>query len=130
NRRAAKRFDIRCPITLEMRLPGRPRLQQKGILLDIGEGGASVSLEKPVPVGTRVVLTLHLACEERKIAATMRFEATVLRSGEALLNHTAIRFRNRGRFLRGIRQVEPERTPAFGKNVRSFPVSKSASLLD
>src|SRR5215467_6208874 len=96
NRRGGKRFAIRCPITLEVRRRGRPRLLRKGVLLDIGDGGASVSLEEPVSVGTRVLLTVHLASEEQKIAAVMRFEATVVRNGQQqLLNPTAVQFRNR-----------------------------------
>jgi hypothetical protein len=102
--RGDKRFQISCPITLEIRRRARPPLLQKGSLLDITQQSANVYLQGPVAVGTRVVLKVHFMNGEE--AATIRFEAIVGSAQQESPFRTTVHFRGRGRFLRdGLEQL-------------------------
>jgi hypothetical protein len=102
--RGDKRFEISCPITLEIRRRARPPLSQQGSLLDITQQSANVQLQEPVAVGTRVVLKVHLMNGQE--TATLRFEAIVGSAQQESPFRTTVYFWGRGRFLRdGLEQL-------------------------
>lgn len=99
-RRKSRRFDVDCPVTLTIRLRGRRREVREGRLLDIGEGGARIRLERSLPLLSRARLDVHFPAAGGTLT-NMRFEGVVLRISEFPPCEVTIRFLHRGKILRG-----------------------------
>jgi len=99
-RRNAKRFQISCPITVMPRARGRNSRAEHGHLYDIGINGARFQLGCQLSVGQVIVLLVHFRDLDKGVT-TVRFMATVTRTHSGSPLEIAVRFRRRGRFLRG-----------------------------
>jgi hypothetical protein len=93
----AKRFEIRCPVTVELSDRANDKIKVPGVLCDIGVGGARMVLERPVQPGTKLTLFVHFRAPEKKVT-TMRFDGIVLSLQEEPRIEIAVRFRGTGRF--------------------------------
>jgi len=98
-KRFGKRYDLRCPVMVEVLSRGRGGQPQRGDLLDIGLGGARFTLPKPLAAGTRVFLDVHFSDPSNSVT-TIRFKGIVTRSHQEPPHETAVRFQSGGRFLR------------------------------
>jgi hypothetical protein len=98
--RDARRFDIRCPVTVQVSNGVNHKVKVDGVLYDIGVDGARVALKQPVPPGTRITLFVHFQAPE-KPATTMRFDGIVQRLHEEPRFEIAVDFRGTGRFMQG-----------------------------
>ena len=106
-RRKSRRFDVDCPVTLTVRLRGKNREAREGRLRDIGEGGARIVLERPLPLLSRARLDVHFPAAGGTLT-NMRFEGVVSRVSEFPSCEIAIRFLHRGKILRGGVREMPE----------------------
>ena len=57
--RDAQRFEIRCPVTVQVSNGPNHKVKVQGVLYDIGVDGARVALKQPVPPGTKITLFAH-----------------------------------------------------------------------
>ncbi len=96
--RDAKRFEIRCPVTVQVSNGANHKVKVQGVLYDIGVDGARVALEQPVPPGTKITLFAHFRAPEEQVT-TIRFEGIVQRLQEAPRFEIAVNFQGTGRFL-------------------------------
>jgi hypothetical protein len=94
----AKRFEIRCPVTVQVSNGKNHKVKVQGVLYDIGVDGARVALDQPVPPGTKITLFAHFRDPEEQIT-TIRFEGTVQRLQEEPRFQIAVNFQGTGRFL-------------------------------
>jgi hypothetical protein len=94
----AKRFEIRCPVTVQVSNGKNHKVKVQGVLHDIGVDGARVALEQPVPPGTKITLFAHFQDPEEQVT-TIRFEGTVQRLQEEPRFQIAVNFQGTGRFL-------------------------------
>jgi hypothetical protein len=94
----ARRFDIHCPVTVQVSNGLNHKVKVQGVLYDIGVDGARVALKQPVPPGTRITLFVHFRAPEKPVT-TMRFEGTVQRLQEEPRFEIAVDFHGTGRFL-------------------------------
>ena len=74
--RDAKRFEIRCPVTVQVSNGQNHKVKVQGVLHDIGVDGARVALEQPLPPGTKITLFAHFQDPEEQVT-TIRFEGVV-----------------------------------------------------
>lgn len=65
--RETKRFEIRCPVTVQVSNGPNHKVKVHGVLYDIGVGGARVALEQPVPPGTKITLLAHFRAPGNKL---------------------------------------------------------------
>ena len=98
--REAKRFEIRCPVTVHVSNGQKHKVNVQGVLYDIGVDGARVALEQPVPPGTKISLFAHFRDPEEQVT-TIRFEGIVQRLDEEPRFQIAVNFQGTGRFLQG-----------------------------
>jgi hypothetical protein len=96
--RDAKRFEIRCPVTVQVSNGPNHRVKVKGVLYNIGVDGARVALKEPVPPGTKITLFVHFRAPEEQVT-TIRFEGIVQRLREEPRFEVAVNFHGMGRFL-------------------------------
>jgi hypothetical protein len=96
--RDAKRFEIRCPVTVQVSNGHNHKVKVQGVLYDIGVDGARVALKQPVPPGTKITLFAHFQAPEEQVT-TIRFEGTVQRLREEPRFEIAVNFHGMGRFL-------------------------------
>jgi hypothetical protein len=96
--RDAKRFEIRCPVTVQVSNGQKHKVNVQGVLYDIGVDGARVALEQPVPPGTKISLFAHFRDPEEQVT-TIRFEGIVQRLQEEPRFQIAVDFQGTGRFL-------------------------------
>ena len=96
--REAKRFEIRCPITVHVSNGPNHKVKVQGVLYDIGVDGARVALEQPVPPGTKLTLFVHFQAPQKQVT-TIRFEGIVQRLDEKPRFEGAVTFQGVGRFL-------------------------------
>lgn len=97
DKRSAKRFHIECLVTISIRDRGQTR-ELQGRLYDIGDGGARVYLNKPLEVGTRLIMHVHFP-NPRKGVTIGRFEGVVAPPCREPQHDISIQFRRCGRFL-------------------------------
>ena len=95
--REAKRFEIRCPVTVHVSNGPNNEVQVQGVLYDIGVDGARVALEQPVPLGTKLTLFVHFQASQKQVT-TIRFEGIVQRLDEKARFEGAVTFQGAGRF--------------------------------
>ena len=98
--REAKRFEIRCPVTVHVSNGPNQNVEGQGVLCDIGVDGARVVLEQPVPAGTKVSLLVHFQALQKQ-ATTICFEGIVQRLDEKPRFEGAVTFQGTGRFRQG-----------------------------
>lgn len=84
---------------MEILTGGRDRELEPGELLDIGEGGARFHLAVPLPMGTHVILDVHLPTGSKQMT-TMRFAGIVTRTQEKPPYEVAVKFHRKGPILR------------------------------
>jgi hypothetical protein len=96
--RDAKRFEIRCPVTVQVSNGQKHKMKVQGVLYDIGVDGARVALEQPLPPGTKISLFAHFRGPEEQVT-TMRFEGIVQRLQEEPRFQIAVNFQGTGRYL-------------------------------
>jgi hypothetical protein len=96
--RDAKRFDIQCPVTIQVSNGHNHKVKVEGVLRDIGVDGARVALEQPVPPGTKITLFAHFRDPEEQVT-TICFEGVVQRLQEEPRFQIAVNFQGTGRFL-------------------------------
>ena len=96
--RDPKRFDIRCPVTIQVSNGHNHTVKVEGELYDIGVDGARVALQQPVPPGTKITLLAHFRDPEEQVT-TIRFEGVVQRLREEPRFQIAVNFQGTGRFL-------------------------------
>jgi hypothetical protein len=96
--RDANRFEIRCPVTVQLSNGKNHKVKVQGVLYDIGVDGARVALEQPVPPGTKISLFAHFRDPEEQVT-TIRFEGTVQRLQEEPRFQIAVDFQGTGKFL-------------------------------
>jgi hypothetical protein len=96
--RNTKRFEIRCPVTVQVSNGHNHQVKLHGVLYDIGVDGARVALKQPVPPGTKITLFAHFQAPEEQVT-TIRFEGTVQRLREMPRFEIAVDFHGTGRFL-------------------------------
>jgi hypothetical protein len=94
----AKRFEIRCPVTVQVANGQSHKVKVQGVLYDIGVDGARVALEQPVPPGTKITLFAHFRSPDEQVT-TIRFEGIVQRLQEEPRFQIAVNFQGTGRFL-------------------------------
>lgn len=96
--RDARRFDIRCPVTVQVSNGVNHKVKVDGVLYDIGVDGARVALKQPVPPGTRITLFVHFQAPDQPVT-TMCFNGIVQRLHEEPRFEIAVDFRGTGRFM-------------------------------
>jgi len=96
--RNAKRFEIRCPVTVQVSNGHNHKVKVPGVLYDIGVDGARIALTEPVPPGTRITLYAHFRAPEEQVT-TVRFEGVVQRLHEEPRFEIAVNFQGTGRFM-------------------------------
>jgi PilZ domain len=96
--RDAKRFEIRCPVTVQVSNGQKHQVKVQGELYDIGVDGARVALEQPVPPGTKITLYAHFRNPEEQVT-TIRFEGVVQRLQEQPRFQIAVNFQGTGRYV-------------------------------
>jgi hypothetical protein len=96
--REAKRFEIHCPVTVQVSNGQNHKVNVQGVLYNIGLDGARVALKQPVPPGTKITLFAHFRDPESQVT-TIRFEGTVQRVREEPRFEIAVDFHGMGRFL-------------------------------
>jgi hypothetical protein len=96
--RDAKRFEIRCPVTVQVSNGQKHKVNVQGVLYEIGVDGARVALEQPVPPGTKISLFAHFRGPEEQVT-TIRFEGIVQRLQEEPRFQIAVSFQGTGRYL-------------------------------
>ncbi|PYV89269.1 MAG: hypothetical protein DMG05_13850 [Acidobacteria bacterium] len=99
-KRHAQRFQIECPVSIEIPRPRKGLGLEEGKLRDIGVGGARFYLDRSLGVGTRVILDVHLPRASKEGVTTVRFKAIVMRELQGPSYQIAVRFRQGGQFLR------------------------------
>jgi hypothetical protein len=103
DRRGTARFEIRCPVTVRVRVPGERRKVRdlgRGTLNDIGERGARIHFSAPLAVKNRICLDIHFCSDPAGQMTTMRFWGIVERTSQEPPYEVAVRFVSRGLFLR------------------------------
>jgi hypothetical protein len=98
--RLVKRYALNCPVIVEILSKGRGGQPERGELLDIGRGGARLTLPRLLALGTRVSLDVNFPNPPEGMT-TVRFKGIVTRSLQGSPHEIAVRFRSGGRFLRG-----------------------------
>jgi c-di-GMP-binding flagellar brake protein YcgR len=113
--REERRFEIRCPVTVHLSNGPDHQTEMRGVLYDIGVGGARIALDQPLVPGTRLVLLVHFQTPDKQVT-TIRFEGIVQRLREEPRFEVAVGFRGTGRFqqnrlsdLLGIEAVNADR---------------------
>lgn len=96
--RESKRFEIRCPVTVQVSNGQSHKVEVQGVLYDIGVDGARVALDQPVPPGTKISLFAHFRNPDEQVT-TIRFEGIVQRLQEEPRFQIAVNFQGTGRFL-------------------------------
>jgi len=96
--REAQRFEIRCPVTVQVSNGPNHKVKVQGVLYDIGVDGARVALNQPVPPGTKISLFAHFRAPEEQVT-TIRFEGIVQRLHEGPRFEIAVNFQGTGRFM-------------------------------
>jgi hypothetical protein len=96
--RGAKRFEIRCPVTVQVSNGPNHSVKVQGVLYDIGVDGARVALKQPVAPGTKITLLAHFRGPDDE-ATTIRFDGIVQRVHEEPRFEIAVNFRGTGRYL-------------------------------
>jgi len=96
--RDAKRFEIRCPVTVQVSNGQKHKMNVQGVLYDIGVDGARVALEQPLAPGTKISLFAHFRDPEEQVT-TIRFEGVVQRLQEEPRFQIAVNFQGAGRYL-------------------------------
>ena len=96
--RDAKRFEIRCPVTVQVSNGQKHKVKVQGELYDIGVDGARVALEQPVPPGTKITLYAHFRNPKEQVT-TIRFEGVVQRLQEQPRFQIAVNFQGTGRYV-------------------------------
>jgi hypothetical protein len=96
--RKAKRFEIRCPVTVQLSNGQNHKVKVQGELYDIGFDGARVALDQTVPPGTKITLFAHFRDVEEQVT-TIRFEGIVKRLREEPRFQIAVNFQRTDRFL-------------------------------
>lgn len=96
--RAGQRFEIRCPVTVQVSNGPNHKVKVQGVLYDIGVDGARVALQQPVPPGTKITLFAHFQDPEEQVT-TVRFEGVVQRLHEEPRFEIAVNFQGTGRFV-------------------------------
>ena len=96
--REAQRFEIRCPVTVELSNPPNDKIKVPGLLYDIGVRGARVVLEQPLQPGTKLTLYVHFRAPEKQVT-TICFKGIVHRLREEPRYEIAVKFQGTGRFL-------------------------------
>jgi hypothetical protein len=96
--RDAQRFEIRCPVTVQVSNGPNHKVKVQGVLYDIGVDGARVALKQPVPPGTKITLFAHFRALEEQVT-TVRFEGIVQRLHEEPRFEIAVNFQGTGRFV-------------------------------
>ncbi|HZT69966.1 MAG TPA: PilZ domain-containing protein [Terriglobia bacterium] len=94
------RYSIDCPISVLSPGRGRKRTIARGWLHDIGESGARIFLNEPLPVEGRFTLDVHLPNPDSKIT-TIRFQARVTGVRYGPPYEMALSFLGKGGFIRG-----------------------------
>lgn len=89
--RAGQRFEIRCPVTVQVSNGPNHKVKVQGVLYDIGVDGARVALQQPVPPGTKITLFAHFQDPEEQVT-TVRFEGVVQRLHEEPRFEIAVNF--------------------------------------
>ena len=95
--RDAKRFEIRCPVTVQVSNGQKHNVKVQGVLHDIGVDGARVALEQPVPPDTKITLFAHFQDPDEQVT-TIRFEGVVQCLQEEPRFQIAVNFQGTGRF--------------------------------
>jgi hypothetical protein len=96
--RGAKRFEIRCPVTVQVSNGANHSVKVEGVLYDIGVDGARVALKQPVPPGTKITLLAHFRGPDEQ-STTIRFDGIVQHVHEEPRFEIAVNFQGTGRFL-------------------------------
>ena len=96
--REARRFEIRCPVTVQVSNGQNHKVKVQGVLHDIGVDGARVALDQPVTPGTKITLDAHFQDSDEQVT-TIRFEGVVQRLQEEPRFQIAVNFQGTGRFL-------------------------------
>jgi hypothetical protein len=96
--REAKRFEIQCPVTVQVSNGQNHNVKVQGVLYDIGVDGARVALRQPLPPGTKISLFAHFQSPEEQVT-TIRFEGIVQRLREEPRFQIEVNFQGTGRFL-------------------------------
>ncbi len=94
------RVEIQCPVRILVRGKGEHHVLLEGQLRDICEGGARVAVQDPPARGKLVTMDVRFAGPNEQVT-TVRFEGVVARVSKGPPSEIAVRFRRRGRFLRG-----------------------------
>jgi len=100
NRSSGQRYELNCPVMVQVLSRGRGGQPERGELLDVGLGGARFTLRRPLAAGTRVFLDVHFSNPPEGVT-TIRFKGIVTRSQQEPPHEIAVRFQSGGRFLRG-----------------------------
>ena len=98
-KRATRRFELRCPVTIKIRGQGKKREVTEGQLWEIGTGGAQISLPHALEEGTPLTVDVHFSHPNGSIT-TIRFEGVVARASREPRYEIVVQFRHSGRFLR------------------------------
>jgi len=93
-------YKIDCPVSVLTPGRGKKRTLARGWLHDIGEQGARILLNEPLPLDARVALDVHLPNLDSKIT-TVRFKSMVTGVCYGPPYELALRFLGRGDFIRG-----------------------------
>jgi len=93
-------YKIDCPVSVLSPGPGKKRMLARGWLHDIGQQGARILLNEPLPLNARVVLDVHLSNPDNKIT-TIRFKSRVSGVCCGPPCELALCFLGRGGFIRG-----------------------------
>ena len=94
----AKRFEIRCPVTVQVSNGQNHKVEVQGVLYDIGLDGARVALDQPLPPGTKISLFAHFRDPDAEVT-TIRFEGTVQHLQEQPRFQIAVNFQGPPRYL-------------------------------
>ncbi len=113
--RASTRYDIHCPVTVQV--PGRLNgtTQVDGELWEISEDGARIFLDKPLRRGTEILLFAHFR-HPHKGVSTIRFQGVVESLNEQPRFEMAVRFNGSAKFVPGKFPKPPEDSPEGQKS--------------
>jgi len=93
-------YKIDCPVSVLTPGRGRKRMLARGWLHHIGEQGARILLNEPLPLNASVVLDVHLPNLDSKIT-TLRFKSKVSGVCYGPPYELALCFLGKGGFIRG-----------------------------
>ncbi len=113
--RSSTRYDIHCPVTVQV--PGKLNgtAQVEGELWEISEDGARVFLDKPLRQGTEILLFAHFR-HPRKGVSTIRFQGVVESLQEQPRFEMAVRFSGSAKFVPHGFPKPPEDSPEGRKS--------------